>query len=90
MNKSELVVKMAKDTKLSQTAVESILNSFMSNVKKALKKKENVTLVGFGTWLVTKRKARNGRHPQTGEPLKILAKKVPKFRAGKGLKESVK
>lgn len=89
MNKSELVAKIAKDTKMSKTAAESVLNSFMSNVKKALKKKQKVTLVGFGTWLVTKRKARNGRHPQTGEPIKIAAKKVPKFRAGKGLKESV-
>ena len=89
MNKAGLVAEITKDTKMSKAAVEKAVNSFMSNVKAALKKKKRVTLVGFGTWTVVKRKARKGRHPQTGEPLKIPAKKVPKFRPGKGLREAV-
>ena len=89
MNKSELVEKMAKDTNMSKAAAESALNSFMSNVKKTLKRGQSVTLVGFGTWSVAKRSARNGRNPQTGAPLKIPAKRIPKFSPGKGLKESV-
>ncbi|MGA1825806.1 MAG: HU family DNA-binding protein [bacterium] len=89
MNKSELVAKIAKDSKLSKSAAEKAVNSFMSNVKKTLKKGDSVTLVGFGTWTVTKRKARKGRNPQTGAAIKIPAKKVPKFRPGKGLKDSV-
>lgn len=90
MNKAELVTKIAKDTQMSKAATEKVVNSFMSNVKTTLKKKKRVTLVGFGTWSVVKRKARKGRHPQTGEPLKIPAKRVAKFRPGKGLREAVK
>ncbi|MGA1869395.1 MAG: HU family DNA-binding protein [bacterium] len=89
MNKSELVAQIAKEAKLSKTAAEKAVNSFMSNIKKTLKKGDSVTLVGFGTWTVTKRKARKGRNPQTGAAIKIPAKKVPKFRPGKGLKDSV-
>lgn len=89
MNKSELVAKIAKDTNMSKSAAEKVANSFMSNVGGALKKGENVTLVGFGTWSVAKRKARNGRNPQTGAPIKIPAKKVPKFNPGKGLRDLV-
>lgn len=89
MNKSELVAKIAKDTNMSKSAAEKIANSFMSNVTGALKKGQSVTLVGFGTWSVAKRKARNGRNPQTGEPIRIPAKKVPRFSPGKGLRESV-
>ena len=89
MNKAELVARIAKDTKMSKSAAEQAVNAFMSNVKGALKKKNNVTLVGFGTWTVAKRKAREGRHPQTGALLKIPAKRVPKFRPGKGLREAV-
>ena len=89
MNKGELVARIAKDTKMSKAAAEKAVNSFMSNVKISLKKKQKVTLVGFGTWSVNKRKARKGVHPQTGEPLRIPAKRVPKFRPGKGLREIV-
>lgn len=89
MNKAELVSRIAKDTKMSKSSAEQAVNSFMSNVKGALKKKKDVTLVGFGTWTVAKRKARKGRHPQTGALLRIPAKRVPKFRPGKGLRESV-
>ena len=89
MNKSELVAKIAEDTKLTKKAAENTVNAVMSNIKKALKKGDSVTLVGFGTWTVTKRKARQGRNPQTGASIKIPAKKVPKFRPGKGLRDVV-
>ena len=89
MNKAELVAKIAKDTNYTKSATEEILNSFMSNVKGSLKKGQNVTLVGFGTWCISKRKARKGRNPQTGQTMKIPAKKVPKFRPGKALKDAV-
>ena len=89
MNKAELVGKIAKDTGYTKAGTEEILNSFISNVKTSLKKGQDVTLVGFGTWTVAKRKARSGRNPQTGQTMRIPAKKVPKFRAGKALKEAV-
>ena len=89
MNKAELVAEIANDTDLSKIDSEKALNSLMSNVISTLKKGQKVTLVGFGTWSVTRRKARKGRNPQTGATLKIPAKNVPKFTAGKGLKESV-
>ena len=68
------------------TAVDAVLGA----IKKSLKKGESVTLVGFGTFKVAKRSARNGRNPQTGKPIKIAAKNVPKFTAGKALKDAVK
>ncbi|MDX2441188.1 MAG: HU family DNA-binding protein [Desulfobacterales bacterium] len=90
MTKAELVDKMAKDAKISKVAAANALNSFMGNITKALKKKEGkVTLVGFGTFAKVRRKARKGRNPQTGEPIKIKACNVVKFRAGKKLKEAV-
>ena len=88
MNKGDLVNNVAKvvsTKKEAQAAVDCVFDS----IKKALKKKDTVTLVGFGTFKVDKRKARKGRNPQTGEEIKIKAKKVPKFVAGKGLKDSV-
>ena len=89
MNKSELVAQVAKDTKLSKSEAEKALNSIVSNVQKTLKKGDSVSLLGFGTWSVAKRNARTGRNPQTGAPIKIPAKKVPKFSPGKGLRDSV-
>jgi DNA-binding protein HU-beta len=89
MNKGELVNQVAKvvNTKReAQAAVDCVFQS----ITKALKKKDTVTLVGFGTFKVDKRKARKGRNPQTGEVIKIKAKKVPKFVAGKALKEAIK
>lgn len=89
MNKGELVNQVAKvvnTKKEAQAAVDCVFQS----ITKALKKKDTVTLVGFGTFRVDKRKARKGRNPQTGEVIKIKAKKVPKFVAGKALKEAVK
>jgi nucleoid DNA-binding protein len=89
MNKGDLVNQVAKvvSTKReAQAAVDSVLQS----ITKALKKKDTVTLVGFGTFKVDKRKARKGRNPQTGEEIKIKAKKVPKFIPGKALKAAIK
>jgi DNA-binding protein HU-beta len=90
MTKAELVDQMAKDAGVSKVAASAALNSFMSSVTKALKKKDGkVTLVGFGTFSKVRRKARKGRNPQTGEPIKIKATNVVKFKAGKQLKDAV-
>lgn len=90
MTKVELVEKMAADAKISKSAAGASLESFMANVTKALKKKDGkVTLVGFGTFAKVKRKARKGRNPQTGEPIKIKARNVVTFKAGKKLKDSI-
>lgn len=90
MTKADLIEKMAKEAGISKVAAGAALKSFMDNVTKSLKKPEGkVTLVGFGTFSVSKRKARKGRNPQTGAPIKIKAAKVVKFKAGKGLKSIV-
>jgi len=90
MTKAELVEKMAKDASISKVAASNALNSFMANITKALKKKDGkVTLVGFGTFSKVRRKARKGRNPQTGEPIKIKACNVVKFRPGKKLRDAV-
>ena len=90
MTKAELVEKVAKDVGISKVAAATALNSFMDGVTKALKKKDGkVTLVGFGTFSKVRRKARKGRNPQTGDPIKIKARNVVKFKAGKKLKDSV-
>ena len=90
MTKAELVEKMAKDAGVSKVAAATALDSFMDGITKALKKKDGkVTLVGFGTFLKTRRKARKGRNPQTGEEIKIKAANVVKFKAGKKLKDAV-
>jgi len=89
MNKGDLVNEVAKvvsTKKAAQDAVDTVL----SGISKALKKKQEVTLVGFGTFKVSKRKARKGRNPQTGEEIKIKAKNVPKFIPGKALRAAVK
>jgi DNA-binding protein HU-beta len=90
MTKAELVEKAAKDAKISKVAAAVALNSFMGSVTKALKKKDGkVTLVGFGTFSKVRRKARKGRNPQTGDPIKIKAGNVVKFKPGKKLKDAV-
>ena len=85
MNKAELVAKIAEDAGITKTQANSSLDSFVEAVTKTLKGGGKVTLVGFGTFSVTKRAARNGRNPQTGSVIKIKAKKVAKFKAGKEL-----
>jgi nucleoid DNA-binding protein len=89
MNKEELIAEVAKITCTKAEAGKAV-DALFDGVKKALKKGEKVTLVGFGTFSVVKRSARMGRNPQTGKPIKIAAKNVPKFAAGKALKSAVK
>jgi DNA-binding protein HU-beta len=90
MTKAELVKAMAKDAGITKVAAGAALDSFKANVTKALKKKSGkVTMVGFGTFAKVRRKARKGRNPQTGEPIKIKARNVVTFKAGKKLKDAV-
>lgn len=90
MTKAELVETIAKDVNISKAAAGAALESFMTNVTKALKKKDGkITLVGFGTFTKVRRKARKGRNPQTGEPIKIKARNAVTFKAGKKLKEAI-
>ena len=89
MNKTELVEAMAKQTGLSKKAADDAVKAFVEVVTKELKKGEKVTLIGFGTFEVSKRSARKGRNPQTGAEIKIKASKAPKFKAGKALKDAV-
>jgi DNA-binding protein HU-beta len=90
MTKAELVAIMSKEAKVSKAAAEKVLNSFMGAVGKALKKGDKLTLTGFVTVSVGKRKARKGRNPQTGEEIKIPAAKVVRFKAGNLLKNAVR
>lgn len=90
MTKGELVDRMADSAGITKVAAEKALNAFLDGVKKSLSKKQKVTLVGFGTFGVNKRKGRMGRNPQTGEALRIPAKTVPKFAPGRQLKDAVK
>ncbi len=85
MNKAELISKLADDAGITKTQANDALDSFVEAVTKTLKGGGKVTLVGFGTFSVSKRAARNGRNPQTGAVIKIKAKKVAKFKAGKEL-----
>ncbi len=88
--KKQLIEEMAKDAKISKVAASAALDSFLTNVTKALKKKGGkVTLVGFGNFAKVHRKARKGRNPQTGEPIKIKARNVVKFKASKKFKDSI-
>ena len=89
MTKADLVDRMAKNAKISKRAAEAALQSFLTGVRDTLRKGKRVSLVGFGTFAVGRRAARNGRNPQTGEAIKIKAAKIPRFRAGKALKDSV-
>jgi DNA-binding protein HU-beta len=89
MTKAELIGKMAASAKISKAAAGKALDAFVDGVKASLKKEERVTLVGFGTFSVSKRKARKGRNPRTGKEIKIPARKVPKFTPGKAFKDAV-
>ncbi len=89
MNKAELITKIAADAGITKTQANGALDSFVTTVTKTLKGGGKVTLVGFGTFSVSKRAARNGRNPQTGAVIKIKAKRVAKFKAGKELSSKV-
>jgi DNA-binding protein HU-beta len=89
MNKAELIAKLADDAGITKTQANATVDSFVDAVTKSLKKGDKVTLVGFGTFSVSKRAARNGRNPQRGAVIKIKAKKVAKFKAGKELSAKI-
>jgi len=90
MTKAELITVMAGGASISKAAASKALDAYVGAVTKELKKGGKVGLVGFGTFSVSKRKAREGRNPQTGKAIKIPARKVVKFKAGKGLSDKVK
>ena len=89
MNKTELIEHIAQSADMTKTDATRALEATVDTIKKALKKGDTVALVGFGTFSVGKRAARTGRNPRTGEEIKIKAAKVPKFSAGKGLKDAL-
>ena len=89
MNRAELVEAMAKQTGLTKKDADAALKAFIENVEKAVKKGDNVSLVGFGTFSQVKRAARQGVNPQTGAKVKIAATKAPKFKPGKAFKDAV-
>lgn len=90
MTKAELIARVAKECKIPKATAERALNSVTNNISKCLKKKDKITLTGFGTFQVSKRRARTGRNPQTGALINIKAANVPKFKAGKQLKQSIR
>ena len=89
MNKSELIDKVADTADLSKANAGAAINAVLEVITKSLAKGQDVTLIGFGTFKVNKRKARTGRNPQTGETMQIAATKVPAFKSGKSLKDAV-
>lgn len=90
MNKEQLIEKLAGDAKVTKVQARAALESFIDAVRKTLKKGGKISLVGFGTFMRSNRKARTGRNPQTGKEIKIAAKKVARFKAGKGLADFVR
>jgi len=89
VNKAQLIEAVAKSADISKAAAEKALDGALNAIKGSLKKGQNVTLVGFGTFRVGRRAARDGRNPRTGEIIKIKAARVPKFSAGKALKDAL-
>lgn len=89
MTKAELINYVSKECKTSKALAEKLINATFHNIGKCLKKRDKITLTGFGTFYANKRKPRNGRNPQTGAPMKIKGGYVAKFRAGKNLKKWV-
>ncbi len=90
MNKAQMIDHVARSADISKAAATRALDSMVGAIKATLKKNGSVTLVGFGTFRVSKRKARTGRNPRTNQPIRIPAAKVPKFTPGKALKDAVK
>ncbi len=90
MNKAQLIEKIAAECELTKAQTERVLDSTMDTIRKAVKKGEEVKLVGFGTFTKSKRKARTGRNPQTGKAIKIPAAWYPKFRPGSEFKEMIR
>ncbi len=90
MNKAELIEAVAKDAEISRSKAADAVDAFIDSVSKSLKKGQKVTLVGFGTFGTSKRKAREGRNPQTGAKIKIAARRVARFKPGKALVAAVR
>jgi len=90
VNKAELIEHIANNAELNKAQAGRALDALVDAVRRTLKKGDSVSLVGFGTFAVTKRAARTGRNPRTGAAIKIKAAKIPKFRPGKGLKDAIK
>ena len=90
MNKAQLVAVVARDCRLTKADVNRVLGAIVDHVTRMLKKGERVTLVGFGTFLVSRRRTRMGRNPQNGLPIRIVGRRFPRFAAGKGLKKVVR
>lgn len=90
MTKGDLVSKIAADADISKAAAEKTVKAFVDGITGALKKGDKVSLVGFGTFDISNRAARKGRNPQTGQEIEIKASRVPRFKAGKSLKDAVK
>lgn len=90
MNKQDFIDKISRKAEITKREAKESINVLFEEITKALKKGQKVTFVGFGTFSTRRRKARKGRNPKTGATIKIAAKRVPKFSAGKALKESVK
>lgn len=90
MNKQDVVAKIAKDTGITKTNAAAAIDSIIDGITKSLKKGDPVSFVGFGTFKISNRKARTARNPQTGAAISIPKRRVPRFTAGKGLKQAVK
>jgi DNA-binding protein HU-beta len=90
MNKAELTARVARDTRMTKVRSSRVIDSLLEHVMKSLKKGERASLVGFGTFTVTRRRARTGRNPQTGAPIQIPARRVVRFTAGKSLKAEIR
>ncbi len=90
MTKAELIERVAADAGITKAAAEKAINAFQEQVTKALRKGDRLTLTGFGTFLAARRAARTGRNPRTGQEIPIAAARVPRFKAGKELKEAVR
>jgi len=90
MNKAELTARVARDTRMTKVRAARVIDSLLEHVMKSLKKGERASLVGFGTFTVTRRRARTGRNPQTGAPIQIPARRVVRFTAGKSLKAEIR
>ena len=90
MTKSDLIDKVAREAKIPRAAAERAVNSFTASITEVLKQGDKITLPGFGTFLTSNRSARKGRNPRTGQEINIPAVRIPKFKAGKGLKDSIR
>ncbi len=90
MNKAQLVARVARDTALTKAEIGRVLDAVLDQVTRSLRRAEKVTLVDFGTFLVTRRRARQGHNPHTGQPIRIPGRRWPRFAAGKGLRQAVR